>query len=502
MPYLLKTLLVIDVLIVMALALFRWTLIPQHRHIVSMKVVALGLLTPAVALFCGNVYIFYVYLLAVVAFNSQSRIELASTYLFMLPLMPELSVETSFKSIYLFAISAPLAMGCGALIGFIISSSRKPLKILRYDISIFAIIFIFVYIYNRDLNPTGILRGVVLNVLSLLGPYLLISRALRGVKDVELLLLRLCLGATILSVTALFQARFHWVLFQTYYEAMHVPFPMQSWTLAMRAGMLRTGGSMIDFSAGGLFLACVLSLMPFLRSRFRTVGFWTIVTVLVCGLIVSQSRGAWVAAIVGLVLTFALRGLWGRVVLLAGGAALAEIAILVFAKSGRLALIAGQTSEATDSVSYRRRLIESGINQIQNHPILGQSPDSLVRNMPELMQGQHIVDFVNSHLFIVMAAGIPMFVVWCGVWLMPIADAWRKRSRVNENLTEIGHAMIVPVMVALIFTSIVDRNVTWAVIALSIAGPCSVLESRRQALNARQSRNLPEIGLGPVKAMM
>lgn len=478
MFYLLKTLFVIDVLMVIGLVLFRWALPPARRNVVSGKIVVLALITPAMALFCGNIFVFYAYLAAVVAFNSRSRAELAATYVFMLPLMPLLLTENGVGGIYLLAVSAVLAMGLGALIGFAITSKRRPLTLARYDLAVLFLMATFVFIYNRDASVTSILRGLTTNVLEFAGPYLLVSRAVTTRDDIERLLLRLCLGGTLTAITACCQARLHWVLFETYYQSLHIPLPMLSASLSLRAGLLRTGGTIVDYSAGGLFLACVVALMPFLKPRFRPIGFWAVMLTLVAGLICSQSRGAWVAAIVGLTFVAAYRGLWARFTMLAGGAILAEIAILLFAKSGRLASIAGQTEEATGSVSYRKLLASQGMEQIRNHPILGQSPDQLIANMPELVQGQHIVDFVNAHLFMAMAAGVPAFLLWCCVWLMPIVDAWGRR-RQADTLMEPSAVMVITAMTALTFTSIVDRNLTWPTIALALAAPCILATPRR-----------------------
>lgn len=478
MLYLLKTLFVIDALMVIGLVLFRRALAPKNRGLVSGKIIALALLTPAVALFSGNLYIFCGYLVLAVAFNSRSRSELAATYVFLLPLMPLLSLQVGVGSVYLLAVSAVLALNLGALIGLIATSKSSTLTLGRYDLGFAAIIATFIFIYNRDASLTSILRGFTVNIIEFGGPYLLISRALGTREDIEWLLTRLCLGGTLTAITAVFQARWHWIVFEAYYQSLHVPLPMLSASLSLRAGLMRTGGSIVDYSSGGLFLASILALMPFLRSQFRPIGFWIISLTLFAGLIASQSRGAWVAAIIGLLFVAAYRGLWGRMAVLAGGTIAVEAFILVFAKSGRLAQIAGQTDEATGTVSYRKLLATQGMDQIRNHPILGQSPDQLVANLPDLVQGQHIVDFVNGHLFIAMAAGIPLFLIWCVVWLMPIVDAWHRRRQAG-NMMEAPAVIIVTALTALTFTSILDRNLTWPTLALGLAAPCIIVARRR-----------------------
>lgn len=481
MLYLIKTLIVIDVIIATGLVIFRLALPHSRRDIVSVKIITLALLTPMVALLSGNVFIFFAYLVFIIAVSSRSRGELASTYVFVLPLMPILSLETSIGGIYLLGISATAAINLGALIGFLFTSKKKKQTLTRYDLGIVTLVAIFVFIYNRDANLTTFLRGLTINIIGIGIPYLIISRALATRDDIEQLFLRLCLGGTLTAITACFQARFHWVLFEAYYQSLHVGLPTLSASMSLRAGLLRTGGSMVDYSAGGLFLATIVALMPFLRSRFRPIGFYVVLFTLIAGLFASQSRGAWVAAIVGLLFAAAYRGLWARVILLAGGSVAAELAILVFATSGRLASIVGQSEEATATVSYRKLLISRGMDQISSHPLAGQSPNQLIDNLPELVQGQHIVDFVNSHLFIAMAAGIPLFLIWCAIWAMPIVDAWMHR-RTPGSLLEPCAVIVVTAMTAMTFTSIIDRNLTWPLIALGAAAPCFLAQLQRTGL--------------------
>jgi O-antigen ligase len=493
MLYLLKTLFVIDALMVIGLVLFRWALPISRRDIVSGKIITLALLTPAVALFGHNIFVFFAYLTLILAFSSKSRKELAATYVFILPLMPILSLETGVGGVYLFSISAITAMNFGALIGLFITSKKRVLTLPRYDVAALTLIAIFIYIYNRDSNFTSLLRGMTIYCLELGIPYLVVSRAIATREDIERLFLRLCLGGTLTAVTACIQARLHWVLFETYYQSLRIPLPTLSASLSLRAGLLRTGGSMVDYSAGGLFLAAVVTLMPFLRPRFRPAGFWVVMLTLVAGLIASQSRGAWVAAIVGLVFVSAYRGLWARVALLAGGAVAAEMFVLVFATSGRLASIIGQTEQANESVSYRKRLISQGMDQIWGHPLTGQSPGRLIDNLPELVQGQHIVDFVNSHLFVAMAAGIPLFVIWCCIWALPVIDGWKQRLT-PDNVMEPCAAIVVTAMTAMIFTSIIDRNLTWPLIALGAAAPCFLVQKRTSRAQRAERAGVRTIG--------
>jgi hypothetical protein len=473
MFYLLKTLMYIDVLIAAGLLLFRWALTGQYRALVSGKLAAIVLTTPVVALFCGNVYYLFLYLAAVVAFNSRSRLELAGVFLFLLPSTPLLSLETEIAGVYLFAFSTVVAMGLGALLGTLVTRARGPRTLLRYDAAVWFLVILFVFIDNRFASATLMLRSLALQILVIVAPYLLISRAARSMADMEQLLLRWSLGATLMAVTACFQASRHWVLYEVYQQALHVPMALTSAATALRAGFLQTGGSMVNYSAGGLFLAGVIAAIPLLRRCFHKAGYWAVLTILVGGLIATQSRGAWLGAIAG----WAAIAVWQRrhrqVLFLAAGVVALQILLALLPTTSRLAEVLGKSGHAQQTADYRRDLAGQGMAQIKDHPILGQTVGNLTNNLSSLTQGQHIVDFVNSHLFVAMTAGVPLFLVWFAVWLMPVADAFRLNRRSPAVAAPL--AIVVPTFVALTFTSLVDRNMTWLMVALGLSVACAQL---------------------------
>ena len=466
MLYLLKTLGYIDVLVAAGLLLFRWALLPQHKGLVSVKLATIALTTPAVALLCGNVNLLFLYLAVVVAFNSRSRLELAGVFLFLLPSMPMLSIETNIAGVYLFAFSTMVAMSLGALVGTLATRPRGMRTLPRYDAAIWFLVGLLTFIDDRFSGGTIVLRALTLNTLLLAAPYLLVSRAARGPADLEQLLLRWSLGATTMAVTACFQTWRHWVLYETYSQVLHVPIPYSGVYTALRAGFLQTGGSMVNYSAAGLLLAAVITALPLLRQAFRPIGFWAVLVTLIGGLLATQSRGAWIAAVVGWAVLALWRRRWRQIVLMAVGAIALEAITVVLPADSRLAEALGTSGHAHETADYRRSLADQGLAQVRSHPLLGQPFGQLTSNLSGLNQGQHIVDFVNSHLFVAMSAGVPLFLLWCAVWLMPVVDGLRQDRR--TLLHGASPAIVVPAFVALTFTSLVDRNMTWLVIALAL----------------------------------
>ena len=125
----------------------------------------------------------------------------------------------------------------------------------------------------------------------------------------------------------------------------------------------------------------------------------------------------------------------------------------------------------------------------------------MVANLPDLIQGEHIVDFVNAHLYVAMVAGVPLFLVWCLIWLTPVIDGWTRRSMWADGIPGLPSAIVVTFIVAIAASAITERNLIWPTIALALAGPCSRVTSRREARRvvpptARRLPDAPVIALG------
>lgn len=493
-----KTLIAIEILLIAGLFFYHWAIARDERNrVVSLKAVTLTLLTPVIGLFGGNALVFFAYLVFILAFTSRTRTELAATYVLMLPMMPFLRQDSAAGDIYLFPLSAVFAMNVGALIGFFLTTGRRTFVRPGLDLAVLALIALFTFIDGRDVSATSVLRSAITFSLQYGVPYLVVSRGISRRSDIDLILTRLVMAGTLCSIVSAFQMLRHWVLYQSFYDYLHVATPMGSATMAMRGGLLRTGGTLVDYTAAGLFLASTILTLPYLRRRFAPARFWAVVAVVLLGLFATQLRGAWVGAAVGFVYLLAFRGSWAKAAGLAIAGVAAQLVLFVVAQnSSRLAEVVGAGGASAGTADYRRDLLRRGIEQIIQHPLVGQTPKQLTNNLSDLQQGQHIVDFVNSHLYVAMVAGLIGAVIWAAVWLAVVIPGWRHRglTTASVNPAEIPGVIVVCSMVALATTSLIDRNVSWSLIAMGLSGACYGYvrsEKRRSALVDEAGRPAP-----------
>jgi len=475
MIYLLKNLIFLELLIGAGLLLFRACLTHEMRNIVGTKPAVLSLMLPAVALFGRSVWVFYAFLFCAAAFTSRDRRELAATYLLLLPAMPLLGTALVLGGVYLLPTTSFMALNLGAVVGLMLTPRRSPPIALSLDAMAALLVMLFVFIDARELIGFTPLRALAQNAATLLPPYLIASRCLRDLGEVRRALLSLCLAATIGSVTAIFGMVRHWDLYASFYPSLGVGSGGLSSTLSIRGGLMRMGGPMADYTAFGLFLAVVIAVLPLIRDGFRRDRTPLVVGVLLVGIFSTQSRGAWLGLIAGYCAAMLLRGRGGRSVLFLGGLGIAYALLgTVLGSSSRLGEMLGRSGSSTGTADYRARLLDRGLDEVAKHPILGQPIPRVIDNMPDLIQGQHIVDFVNTHLYVALGAGLVGLAVWFAIWAVPFARATRLRRVMPdvERRSGLGVApavMIAAAMTALTFTSTIDRNLFWPTLGLGFA---------------------------------
>jgi O-antigen ligase len=143
-------------------------------------------------------------------------------------------------------------------------------------------------------------------------------------------------------------------------------------------------------------------------------------------LVVSQTRSAWVGAVVGLAATLALRA--PRLVLLLGAAVAALLLLRPSSITGRL------TVEDASSID-RYYMWQAGIDMVLDRPVFGQGPGMILARYPQYRwpeaRNPRQPHLHNNPLQIAAERGLPglAFFVWWAVVLLAAALGEARRAR-------------------------------------------------------------------------
>jgi hypothetical protein len=122
MIHVLTSLIYVDLLIAAGLLLLRLVLPLRYRALVSPRLVAVALTTPAVALLSGNIYLFFLFVAAVIAMIPRARLEFLLTVLALLPSVLLMVKET--HAMRLITLATLVAIGVGVLVDALAARHR------------------------------------------------------------------------------------------------------------------------------------------------------------------------------------------------------------------------------------------------------------------------------------------------------------------------------------------------------------------------------------------
>lgn len=396
--------------------------------VVAMPVLAW--LLPAVGL--TGVHLLHLVMCLWVPVFAGSRERIAPVYLFSLLLLPGLDLAVSLGSLKLFdfGVQDGLAVGAAAAIWL------RPLGARRRKASdgwVLALLLMLGISLSRETSATNFLRTSVNLVLDLGLPYYILSRGIADVPGQRAALRWFACGGVALSAILLFEASRSWPIYNDLYGLYNVPVEL---LVKARGGMLRAGGPFVEPTSIALVLAMCFAALSLLRedfrSRLRHLGLLALVFL---GVSAPQSRGAWIGLALAVVAMAVYRGRWRALLLNAGTIGIFLGLLLVTAKmSPEFAEALGLSEgNASDTTTYRRDLFEKGKEVFRLSPLTGHSMPRLNVLMAELRQGEGIIDFVNTYLWIALIGGALGLTVFIGNFVDPLAALWRRRGGLRRT---------------------------------------------------------------------
>jgi hypothetical protein len=294
-------------------------------------------------------------------------------------------------------------------------------------------------------------------------PYYLVSRSIKNIEDVRRIGLALTMVALLVSIVLLFEAYSFWPLYRGAYHHYGMEGDLGI-GVKVRAGLMRTGGPFLESTSMAFALALCFFAALSMRHFFRSVSHHAaVICTLIVGLLAPQSRGAWIAVALGLIMIEVYRGRYSVIatrMTLIGGVVIG----LIVAASGsqRLSELAGISGDALGTVSYRSLLFERGTQEFWKSPVFGQPPAQVYRNLSDLRQGEGLVDFVNTYLYVALVSGSVGLLIFIIGMLLPVVSLLNRRSYfrradVDLRLPAFVFAGIVVPIEMLAFTSFSGR---------------------------------------------
>lgn len=240
-------------------------------------------------------------------------------------------------------------------------------------------------------------------------PYYIASRYIKDFKQLTTVVLSFVFICSIVGSIGMIEFAKSWLLYGDLHDAMALTTPYGMKEYISRDGMLRASSTMDHALVLGFVMLIALGFYLFVLNLIKSnwlkiAGF----LLFIGGLISPLARGAWVGALVMLVVYFSIGNKKFRNISLMTIAGIVALPLLTIIPGGQkiinLLPFIGNIESA--NVDYRTQLFEQSILVIKNYPFFGVYDPTKEPEMQVLVQGQGIVDLVNYYLQITLTYGL------------------------------------------------------------------------------------------------
>lgn len=325
----------------------------------------------------------------------------------------------------------------------------------------------------REANVTSSLRGGFYLVIDVFLPYYVASRALQRTEDFKRAAACFILAATLLGGLAVFETLRHWNLYQAMTMALGLDWGFQGYLA--REGLIRASGSVGQAIVLGYVMAVGLGMWLFAHGGPRLSGRSVLPALgMASGLIAALSRGPWVGTAV-ILLAYVVTGpkAASRTALLALGG-VASLALLPLFEFGKkvLSLLPFIGTVEVENVTYRQQLFDNAMVVIQRNLWLGSVDYLQTPEMQRMIQGQGIIDIVNSYVAVALNHGLVGLVLFTSFFGSVVWQLWRcqRRLALADERRTLGRAWLATLLGILVMIATVSGITVIPLVYWSVAG--------------------------------
>ena len=476
-------------IVVLGLASFIWLLIqPSIAHATSPSVARawrnLWFAMTAAAFTLGNFWLYVLLAGAVLMAQRFTTLDALAAYLLLLLTVPAASVDVpGFGLInYFFTLNQPRLLALMLLLPAAVRLSREGgtvrLGSNLTDKLFLGYLLLTAVLQLRESNLTSTLRGCFYLLIDMFLPYYVASRALRRTDDFRMVFSAFGMALALLGVLAIFEVARHWNLYAAMTKTLGLHWGLGGYL--GRGGLLRASGSTGQAIALGYVMVVGLALQFFVLHGTRHASPRLKVPALLMagGMLASLSRGPWVGMAAAL-LAYLWTGRNGvRNTVRLGICAIAAIGLMSLFGFGQkiINLLPFIGNVEVENITYRQRLVDNALIVIERHLWLGSTDYLQTPEMQSMIQGQGIIDIVNTFLGVTLDYGIVGLSLFAGFFVSVLWRLWRAQARIpQEDERRVLGRSLLAALVGIVVTITTVSSITvismvyWSVAGMGVA---------------------------------
>jgi hypothetical protein len=331
----------------------------------------------------------------------------------------------------------------------------------------------------RDTSITNGMRSVVSLWVDFFLPYYVASRGIRDVEGLRHAMVGFVLGVMVLALMGIFEAMYAWRLYGGVLDALGESSGLFG-IYVFRSGLLRPNTTLGNSIVLGYVIIVALGFFLYLKESVRKPVHRRMgLALLGAGVLGSLSRGPWVgAAFLVIVYVMLSPRPLGRLVklALAASAALLLLGQLPFGQK-IIDLLPVIGTEEQFNVEYRADLLTNAWPVFERNLWFGSTDFMQAPELQVMIQGDGIIDIVNSYVGVALEFGLIGLLLFVGVLVGAFFQVLRGRRlarRLDQNAMLLGSALaatLAAIMLVIYTVSsiFVIPTVYWTVIGLCVA---------------------------------
>ena len=335
-----------------------------------------------------------------------------------------------------------------------------PYRFLGSDILVIGYVFVQGILGYRDNTFTNATREFIMLFIDIYIPYFAISRYITNIEELRQILSIFLLSICILSVISFIETSKYWHLYNEFTK--HLQTKNNIPIYLIRSGMLRA--STIFYTPIALGLASTMAFGTYLYLKRYINNTWlkySIPVFILIGLATSLSRGPWIGFVVLLAVYAYLnktlfKNTFKYLILLIF---LVPFLSLTSYWNTFISLLPVVGNVEIENITYRQQLFEISISVLQKYPFFG-SPNFIDEpEMQQLIQGQGIIDIVNSYVRIMLTTGVIGLILFISIFITLLISAYKITIlyiKTNTEMFDLGTSLIAIICSTLFIISTVS----------------------------------------------
>ena len=184
----------------------------------------------------------------------------------------------------------------------------------------------------------------------------------------------------------------------------------------------------------GYIVSIGFILCYFFIGKIKSIKVKSIFLILILSILSSLSRGPWVGFVIALLIFLFLEKklmsyiIWGGI---------GTVGLLISPYSEKfISLLPGVGNDADGTISYRQNLLTTSIDVINENLWFGDAGFLDNPKMQYLIQGEKIIDIVNTYLQIALEYGVISLAIYVLLLLLPIIKLYQLSKRLQQGSEE------------------------------------------------------------------